>query len=107
MFTSFIFVLLPALRSQLSIWICWMHEFCGTDLGSEESGSHHGPAACLGEDRRDDRHHPTQPRKDQSGQIRRFAVFDFTFVIFMLLLNRACKVFFHSYRMTYDFAEGP
>ena len=35
-----------------------------------------------------------QPRKDQSGQIRRFAVFDFTFVIFMLLLNRACKVFF-------------
>lgn len=50
------FVLLPA-RSQLSIWICWMHEFCGTDLGSEESDSHHG-AACLGEDRRDDRNHP-------------------------------------------------
>ena len=74
------FVLLPALRSQLAIWIPGCTIFWNTrDLGSEESDSHHG-AACLGEDRRDDRNHPkSQHRKDQSGQIRRFDVFDFIF----------------------------
>lgn len=79
-------------------------EFFGTDLGSEESDSHHG-AACLGEDRRDDRNDPHNIAKIKVDKFADLLSLTLFCDIYASSKSSMQGVFTHT--VYYDFAEGP